>query len=194
MKKIILCAVVAMLALGSNAQILSSRTLEKGKSNTEWIVRLGMSINTLTGEGFKDVGSTVGYDFSLGFNKPIASSAAYWGMDLGLGTIGASMKYGKETIKALGYNVKFTPLNFGYKYEIGDFKVDPHVGAFLGYAFAHNDNFKGTNSDFDAGIQVGVGGWYKKVNLDVTYQKGFVNQYEKVGKTSAVLIRLGYAF
>jgi hypothetical protein len=48
------------------------------------------------------------------------------------------------------------------------------------------------------GLKIGVGVWFNnKFNLDLTYQRGFVNAYddsEATSKASNFLIRLGYAF
>ena len=45
---------------------------------------------------------------------------------------------------------------------------------------------------FDAGMNIGVGVWYDRFNLDFTYQRGFIKTWEC--NTSNVLIRLGVAF
>lgn len=44
----------------------------------------------------------------------------------------------------------------------------------------------------DAGMNIGVGLWYSRFNLDFTYQRGFIKTWE--ANTSNVLIRLGVAF
>ena len=49
---------------------------------------------------------------------------------------------------------------------------------------------------FDAGINIGVGVWYDRFNLDLTYQRGFIDAFSDADgfKTSNFMIRLGIAF
>ena len=72
-----------------------------------------------------------------------------------------------------------------------------HLGGFLAYDFAYGGDYE-FDKAFDAGIQVGVGAWFSRFNLDFTYQAGFCNTLEssdkdfcKIGK---FMIRVGYAF
>jgi hypothetical protein len=108
MKKLIALATLALIGTGfANARLVRSRTVgERAKTPTEWIVRTGLSINNATGSavsGLKgedtdrdgdfskySIGPQCGWDVSVAFNKPIGSSGAYWGMELGIGSRGAS--------------------------------------------------------------------------------------------------------
>ena len=49
---------------------------------------------------------------------------------------------------------------------------------------------------FDAGMNIGVGVWYDRFNLDLTYQRGFIDAFSDTDgfKTSNFMIRLGIAF
>ena len=49
---------------------------------------------------------------------------------------------------------------------------------------------------FDAGMNIGVGVWYDRFNLDLTYQRGFIDTFSDADgfKTSYFMIRLGIAF
>lgn len=49
---------------------------------------------------------------------------------------------------------------------------------------------------FDAGMNIGVGLWYDRFNLDFTYQRGFIDVFSDLDgiKTSNFMIRLGIAF
>lgn len=167
--------------------------------------------------------SVAGYDFMVGFQKKFGSSDLYWGMEYGLGSRG--YKYVSEDMDAtysykfIAHNVKIVPFQLGYKYNIGetDFAVDPHLSAFVSFDYTGKLNSKtewnegwhdgkteeedyslGNIDDyqrFDAGIQFGVGVWYKKFNLDFTYQRGFISQDTEYKMfCSQFMIRLGYAF
>lgn len=218
MKKIILALVALTLCLGAQAQLRTSRTFVKSKSRTEWMVRVGLSINKLNGlqdsydEDVDDVGCKAGFDVDFGFNKYFGSSNLYWGMEFGVGTRGASFEeyndYYHEKYEGgfTTYNVKYSPLTIGYKFPIGDLlKIDPHAGIYASYDFASSTSGDIEDLDdwqkFDAGIQAGVGVWYGRFNLDFMYQAGFVDfdptfygGYLGGGKTGNFLIRVGVSF
>ena len=105
MKKLFVFLVAAMAVISASAQMRTSRTFTKVKSRTEWIVRVGPSFNRLTGydkqyvEDVK-VGSKVGFDLDLGFNKYIGGSDLYWGMELGIGTRGTKFDFEYGDYKA----------------------------------------------------------------------------------------------
>lgn len=198
MKKILLLAAAAMLAVAANAQLMTSRTFFGKESNTTWFMRAGMSVNNVAngGDGLE---SAIGFDVDFGFQKPIASTAAYWGMELGIGTRGCGVEHIDETINT--YGVKWSPLTFGYKWAVTDnIKIDPHFGAFLEYDFAKSDLADNMDvNDFDAGIQIGAGVWFKRFNLDFTYQRGFcavvdVPDGVDAPTSSNFMIRVGFAF
>ena len=227
MKKILLFAAAIMMAATASAQKVSSTTYLKEKSQTQWYGRIGMSINNMAGapelEGFC-MGSKIGMDVDFGFQKNIGRSGLYWGMELGIGTRGATDKFEDEegTVKGniSAWNVKYSPFTFGYKYSLtDDLKLDGHFGLFASYDFTSKYKVEDTEMDLDdldyieldAGIQVGIGVWWKKFNLDFTYQRGFVpaaklytETYNEYGYTigsdeyklhsSNFMIRLGYAF
>ncbi len=214
MKKLILIFVAFILtAASASAQVVTSRTLVKSKSQTVWFARVGMSLNNLAGIPTDDdlsVGTKVGLDVDFGFHRNMGKSGAYWGMELGVGSRGASFDdYGEKT-NLSAWNIKYSPVTFGYKYSLTDnIKIDGHLGAFVSYDFSKKwEDEDGDDllydidyQDFDAGIQVGIGIWWKKVNLDFTYQRGFVNAFEvydgykeKGVNSSNFEIRLGFAF
>lgn len=253
MKKLIIIMAAAMMAVGSSAQVVTSRTIIRAKSQTTWFARLGMSIDNLTNgnkvveyeknceSGEASVGSKVGMDLTVGFMKNIGKSGLYWGMDLGIGTRGATCKEnGYETDyeyidgdrvesrtnytntgSVMTWNFKYSPFTIGYKYSVtDDLKLDGHLGAYISYDFAGGTNYKWDTDDdkeklsfsemkdeewdyqpLDAGLQIGIGAWWKKFNFDITYQRGFVpaaNVYNGDGYSdicsSNLMLRVGYAF
>lgn len=216
MKKVILFAAAIFMAATASAQKVSSTTYVKEKSQTMWYGRIGMSINNLAGapsaEGVS-MGSKIGMDVDFGFQRNISRSGLYWGMELGVGSRGASMenKYEDETEKTSvsAWNIKYSPITLGYKYSLtDDLKLDGHLGAFLSYDFTKKvktDDYEWDNedmdeldyNDFDAGMQMGAGIWYKRFNLDFTYQRGFAKVAKMGNKdlhSSNFMIRLGVAF
>lgn len=119
------------------------------------------------------------------------------------------------------WNVKYSPFTFGYKYSVtDDIKLDAHLGAFISYDFTGSVKSETTQTyngktekesaktdwgdftddyyqSFDAGMQIGLGVWYKRFNLDFMYQRGFVGMYKDVEEnmhSSNFEIRLGVAF
>lgn len=220
MKKLFIVMIAVLAAVSAQAQLRTSRTFTKTKSRTEWIVRVGPSFNRLTGydkddiEGAK-VGGKVGFDIDFGFNKYFGQSSAYWGMELGVGTRGTKFEFAgsDDSLGATMYDIKWSPITVGYKYAITDqFRVDPHIGIYASYDIStsanevNNVTIDGFENGFDAGLQLGVGFWFNRINLDFMYQFGFVNanpeithnysswNYIEGGKTSNFLIRVGYSF
>lgn len=229
MKKFLLLAVMAIAGLSANAQLVRGTTFVKKESNTTWFLRAGMSMNNAAGKATEmyNAGTKIGYDVSTGFQKPIANSNMYWGMEFGLGTRGAKGHYddygARSDMSLLAHNVKISPVTFGYKFNLTDnLKLDGHLGAFVSYDYIGTGKEDYTDSDisesesssiydlesyngFDAGLQVGVGVWFNRFNLDFTYQRGFMNVSDdddlvddndnqlKVF-SSNFMIRLGVAF
>lgn len=199
MKKFLIILVAALMASAASAQLVTSRTFSSTKKerNSTWFVRAGMSINSFAGypdQVADHMSSAIGYDISFGFNKPIASSPVYWGMDLDLGTRGVS----KDKESYLAYNILWSPVTFGYKYALNnDMKLDLHAGMILSYDFAGEELY----NKADAGLRVGLGYWYKSFNFDFAYQRGFVPVDEGHGRyedceaySSIFMIRIGYGF
>ncbi len=218
MKKVLLIAVLAIFGLSANAQLNLSRTFAQKKSSTTWILRAGANFAGMTGDGAEDTGKKTGYDVALSFQKPLSDFGMFWGMELGVGTRGYSYDYtiypnsnAEENVElnTLEHNVRFSPFSFGYAYSINDdIKVDAHLGAWVSYGFAGEETRKydgdeeSTNLDdysnyqaLDYGMTLGVGIWYKRLNLDLSWKRGFSDFYED-GKiqSSDIMLRLGVAF
>lgn len=93
------------------------------------------------------------------------------------------------------YNVKYTPFVVGYRYPVNnDIKIDAHLGVYLSYDFTGtytedewniDDGEKETYKEswnftdeyvdgfaFDCGLQLGIGVWYRHINLNFTWQRG----------------------
>lgn len=214
MKKFLVLAILALVGISASAQVRYSRTMVE-KKTTMWYLRAGAGFNSLGGdvadvEGY-DVSGKAGYELALGFNKNIGKAGAYWGMELGFSSRGFEVSETDDEdgdYSYTGHNVKWTPLMFGYKYGLNeDVKLDAHLGAFASYDFATSEDYGSSYSEidcpeaFNAGIQVGVGVWYKRVNLDLMYQAGLINAIddyyrgeEATGKMSAFVVRLGFSF
>lgn len=232
MKKLLIFAVMAAMGFSAQAQLMRSTTFyEKERVPATWYLRAGMSINNVAGaneftdngEG-RSIGSKLGYDIAVGFQKSIKDKGFYWGMEFGLGTRGAKNERSSETYTMkrsfVAHDIKLTPLMFGYKYAFSDvLSLDVHLGAFGGFAYAgkgkedeKRSSTSGEEEDsneygidhaldtrFDAGIQAGVGVWLSRFNVDLTYQRGFmpINPVMfgyEYGKSSNLILRVGVSF
>lgn len=247
MKKLLLMAVTAFMAVSASSQVMTSYSYTSSKTPTLWYARLGVSFNNVAGagdfveaemegDGSSSLGCRAGMDIDFGFQRPMGNFGLYWGMELGIGTRGGAVKYdyddgGYEKGHITTWNVKYSPFTFGYKYSVtDDIKLDVHLGAYVSYDFSGKavwswdedgeeetpiSDLKDSEWDFqpfDAGIQFGIGVWWKRFNLDFTYQRGFVpaakngfgyydpttwdyDHYEDVNfYSSNFMIRLGVAF
>ncbi len=144
-----------------------------------------------------------------------------------------------QDITLLCHTVKLSPFTIGYRYTfLKNMAADVHLGAYASYDYAGqskedytdhvvstsqygNRNDKETTStktklkdidgmrNYDAGINLGIGYWYGRFNIDFTWQRGFIainkggSDNVKIGKetrekgnlfTNNFQIKLGYAF
>lgn len=209
MKKFMSLVAALMLCVGAQAQIVSSSSrslkVENAPSTSLKYVRLGVGFMTFTGEDGENwnTKSKVGYDLSFGFQKPLANvNGLYWGMELGLGSRGFALDVKEGSDKYMLHNIRFSPFTFGYKYALtDDIQLDGHLGAFVSFDYAGKskwENEDGEGDDiklgdwedefgwdwnrFDAGMEIGVGVWYKRFNLDFTYRRGFIKPIEYIGE------------
>lgn len=184
-------------------------------------VRGGISVmNIGRGDYTDEMSSRIGYDFCAGFQKPLGNKGLYWGMEYGLGSRGFKIKDSEDgysaELKHIAHNVKWVPFDFGYKHNLkNDFALYAHADVFLSIDYAGKlkytekyDGDKESESEsiwdlddympFDAGMQFGVGLWWKRLNLDLTYQLGLVdgdtNSDYSFGKYGNFMIRLGVGF
>lgn len=170
-----------------------------------WYLRGGLNMTGFAGDGAEGLDRKALYSFAYGFQKPISTLGAYWGMDFGLGSRG----YKADDIKALVHNINVSPITFGWKYGITDeIAIDGHIGAFVSFDYTgkmKDDDNSISLSDwddmgmdwnrFDAGMNIGFGVWYDRFNLDFTFQRGFVEAVDDgEAYTSNILLRLGVAF
>lgn len=222
MKKFFSFLIVLVAALTANAQIYSYETTAmkvdkiRNNTNTTWYIRAGLSNNTLssTPSGF-DPDSKLGYEISAGFQKPFTNLGFYWGMELGLGSQGYEYEDKIEDYKMtdMGHVVRYSPITLGFKYDISalDITLDAHVGGFISYTYGgefelqegdydvSEDHWEFNGDYFDYGMKLGLGAWWKKFNLDFSYQRGFTSQWLDEGDFedsyySSFIISLGYAF
>lgn len=203
MKKFLFLVVAAFVCSTVGAQVVTSTSFKKAKKNTLWYVKAGMNLANSDVDGTDGL---VGYNVGIAFDRPIGGSGVFWGMGLQLATKGWKVSYEGDEIK-MNANKLEIPLNFGYKYQINDdFAVDARIGGFVNFDVfgkmkAKEDGDEesislGDLEDYDrlgAGIQFGVGVWYQKLNLNITYQNGLVEQ-DYIGKERNWMISLGYAF
>lgn len=208
MKKLLSIAASLLLCAGVQAQIVSSRSSivksEKTPSNTQWVLRGGPSFMNMSAEGAK---MNVGYDVSLGFQKPIRTAGAYWGMDFGLTSRGCKA----DDVKMIAHGVQYTPFTFGWKAPVADgIRIDPHVGVSISYDFSSKVKADGESCSWsdladelgvdcnkvDLGMNLGVGVWMGRFNVDLTYHHGFVDAFADAGgfKANNVMLRVGVAF
>lgn len=214
MKKLLLFFSALLVYTAMNAQIVTSRSVTIStkpvkKSETTKIWRVGIGTNTFTGDDCDDIKSKFGYNIGYEFNKSIKNKGAYWGMNFGLGSRG--YKYEEDGYKEtfMAHNIQWSPFTFGWKIAITeDIKIDPHAGAFVSADYYGKAKYKYDNKDgddliyddsdykyFDAGMNIGVGIWYKNFNLDLMYQKGFIGYTKDVeASASNFMVRFGIAY
>ena len=229
MKKLALFVCAAFCAIAMNAQLVTSTstkiTTAPKESKTTWMFKVGMATNNFVGDAMEDeVGAKIGYNFGLEFNRTMGKKGAYWGMDFLFGSRGYKYSESEDGVsyeeKLKTHNFQWSPFNFGWKINVANkISIDPHVGLFVsidyagkqvssieGYGEKYEEEIGIFDEEYDGyipvdmGMKIGVGVWFnKKFNLDLTYQRGFVNTFDfedsdYTANASNFLIRLGYAF
>lgn len=219
MKKFFL-SIAAALMLGGVASAQSTIVSSTGvnvvsqdtPSETQWILRAGMNFAGMTGDGAEDTGTKLGYDVAVSFQKPLSDFGMFWGMELGLGTRGYSYEEGDFEQNFMAHNVRFSPFTFGYAYQINEtMKVDAHLGAWVSYdlwgKMTEKEDGEEAEADLgeiddycgyqnlDAGMTFGIGFWYDRFNLDLSWQRGFIEAIDdwKINSNN-LMLRVGVAF
>jgi hypothetical protein len=207
MKKIFLSALTCLLMVGAQAQIVSSRSVSitrEAKAPTETITyaRAGIGLMSVTGDDAESK-NRLGYNLAIGFQRSLNTNNLYWGAEAALGSRGFKDKY-DDSYKLIAHNIQVSP-SIGWKPAIGDgLKLDVHVGVYASYDYAgslkeDDESWKLSEVDdykrFDAGLNPGIGIWYGNYNLDISYQRGFLDMADDTSmKSQNILIRLGIAF
>lgn len=86
MKKVLSMIAALLLCVGTQAQIVSSRSAivktEKQASSTQWFLRAGLNIMNFSGDGAEGADSNIGYNATFGYQKPLGSTGGYWEWNL----------------------------------------------------------------------------------------------------------------
>lgn len=210
-KSLLLFGMLLFVCFGMRAQIVSSRSVGMAStparpSEIMWYLRAGLNMCGFAGDDVDGLERKVAYNFTYGFQKPIGSLGAYWGMDFGLGSRG----YKLDKLSLLAHNIQVSPFTFGWKYEVANnLSIEGHVGAFAGCDYTGKIKYAGESvsmgdweddleidwNRFDAGMNIGFGLWYDRFNLDFTFQRGFVEAMSDTkAYASNLMLRLGVAF
>lgn len=159
MKKLLLLALIAVMAVGVNAQIVVSQSniitktkveKPKTKKKTTWYMRVGVQASKVAYDSDflesddESIKSTAGYNLDFGFQRPMGGKGAYWGMTFGLGSRGTKYKESYEgryegykyeyeyTEKITAHNIQYSPFTFGWKIKLADkLYLDPHIGLYF---------------------------------------------------------------
>lgn len=201
MKKFLFLVLAAFVCSTVSAQVVTSTSFKKTKKKTVWYVKAGANIANVGVEEGEGPDALFGYYVGIAFDRPIGGSGVFWNSGLQLATKG--WKYEDAKLNANKIEI---PLTFGYKYKVNDdFAVDARFGGFVNCDVfgTYKETYRGEEESvslgdledydrFSAGIQFGVGVWYHKLNLNITYQNGLVKQNEC--KERNWMIGLAYAF
>lgn len=177
-------------------------------------IRIG---SCLTGVSNASI-SGVGYDASVAFLFP--KSRYYFMPEVGLG-----MRYCEPVnledldphlpvgnfrgvrFNAIGHNLKVRPLQFGVLGSLANGLVDLHVGSFASYDYVQKTRLTEDSMFYsehvtlpeqnrlDYGVNVGLGIYVGRFNMDFTYEHGFANFFEsRSSKSNTMIFRLGCIF
>lgn len=223
MKKIliILCFAIGFSTL--NAQVVKSssektvvkRTEKKQtKKPSNWFIKLGYGGCKFTGsedelEGIRGYRNAV-YKIDIGFTKTFVelsngriNLAPYWGMDFSFGNRSVDLEYyyyGYHFSTFTTHNLQWSP-NVGLDIALSRyFSFDLHIGPYVSYDYSvdyDDEYYDSDDNGLDLGINMGFGFWINRVELEFSFQKGFVftniiSGEDLGGKTNILLLKLGY--
>lgn len=226
MKKLFVFAAVALFCSAMNAQIVTATSYTKAKKDIRWYVKAGLNFSEFSGDMFED--GITGYNIGIGFDSPIGESGLFWSSGLSLATKGGKTSWREDDDEygevKLNSNKLEIPLTIGYRYKIDqDWAVDIRFGGFVNYdlwgklKYEEVDGNYTDSEEYDlgeieeffeydadytrlgAGLLIGVGGWWQKLNFSITYEIGLINQfdsdyYDAKMKERNLMISVAYAF
>lgn len=187
MKKMMTLAFAAMLSLSASAQLISSNTLTREKSNG--YSRFDVSYNSLSFD--KDIDeSCSGVSLSWAKGSPISSTAPLF-VEVGFGATYA-WKSKSETVEYYRYKYDMetkttfasiqVPVNLVYKYEVVDgLTLSPYAGLYLrGNLLAETKVEVNGNSEKHNWFDSYEDGGYKAKRLSLGWQIGIGVEYSKL--------------
>lgn len=195
MKKLIICLFVVLLfgAIGKvRAQVWDGQL----------VVRAGFSADIFKGHNTVGLEMLPSYNVSVDFNKDL-SKGFFWDAGLMFGTRGWDDADSKAELRA--HNLSIAPA-LGFKYHLtancaGEMRLGTFFSVDMAGKLKDDEGHDTKLSDLDdynrcdGGIIFALGVWYKKINIDYTFKRGFAKLWDD-GPEGAVnhWIRLGYAF
>lgn len=198
--KIILAALMILLALPAGAQVHKSKSFVKKTQVKEeiiwpkwvWYVRAGIALPTWFDVSADDISTPPGFDLDFGFQRAMGKKGWYWGLDAAFITQSLTV----DQIKLSGVTYKgqsFTGVggrigaNVGWRLRASDiFWMDFHTGfaveAHQGVHMTDGEYHRDLNmysyvelSDINAYIPIGIGFKVKMFTFDIQFRPNLVN-------------------
>lgn len=179
---------------GSNRMKTPISTRQVEQRGTEVVIRAGFAFNNMV-EGDVECEWNPGYSVGVEFNTFITRSL-YWSAGALFTSRGAFNDYAEFMNHSLQ-----VPIGLGYKIPLSkSISFDAQLAPFFSVDIKQGD-IKGRRSDYyydnsrcDVGVMWGVGFWFKKVNLGLLCQRGFIDPLNNYGNQNNLILRLGIAF
>lgn len=195
MKRIILCLLALVTILSVDAQIISSKSrsikIQREKPTLlkpNFFIKAGPTVMFADAKDDIENQSKLGYNVSLGYQRPFLPSGVYWGAELG-----STMAYydGYDTDDNWYENNKAASIYFGpmigLKKNIDEYtQIDTHLGGGFMHEFASGDDGDDSNRPF---WELGVGVWYKRFLIELDY----IGSAPYI-MTNAIMLNLGFKF
>lgn len=148
MKKIFAFVIAAMVAVATNAQIVSSTSkLISAKEKTESLkfFHFGIGTNTFQGlDEFDGAGPAFGLRFGYQFQKPMGEKGFFRGMDFSIGTRGFKYEEEENRWSLKAWNLQWIPFFFGYDFHpVNDVSIRPQLGVYIAMDFGGKFKYEG---------------------------------------------------
>lgn len=212
MKKIFAFAFACILAVGAQAQIVSShsRSITRESNNRDY-ERVYISYAPVTSSGDyapKCYDNLTGFNLGYLYGKSISADLPLYlemSANLQYAWGSESRHHGDETLSMLAINL---PANLAYKLPLSDgLSLTPYVGVHVRTNIIGQTKYDGETEDFfsksdmgddtanrvQIGGQVGVGLNYNALYIGFAYTTQF-GEYMKKWNTGGIQVTLGYEF
>lgn len=169
--------------------------------DNRWYLRAGVKFLSFTHDDCDapkfDMHGNTGYDLTIGHKSAIKRKGFYYAWEGGLTSFGCKTvnPWDHTSHPYFSHNVLFSPLTFGFnRYITPKVAYDVHAGFYAKYGFIDNHSNTGEHHEFNIGLRAGVGVWYGRYNIDLTYERNYMNEVMECYNASNLLVRVGFAF
>lgn len=218
MRRVFLILSLAFVSVGAFAQNVYSHS-ESNRSEKKKVdniyFKIGPSFMTYRWSEGEQSLRKAGYELIVGFQKKFGTKGLYWGAEGGFSSSGfRHARVDEYEQSEMRHSILISPAIVGYKQNLTErISFDAHLELYASVDYAGKTKYEEEEQEevetkmgdwkdfsrFDMGLRMGLGLWYDRYNLDLTWQRGFISRwddkyYDCSMYTSNIMLRLGISF